>query len=478
MRGVTGWARSKLLFDDSVNNHNIMTEPTGIEAEPQRVGNEAPSSAQEVARWRFFRGFRRIWHGMHFVGVLAAGITIFVALVRAKAPPEFLDLTLPPMPVAAITAEEGDHPSTITAYGEVVARRSADIRAIVGGPILRVSEHFANGAPVVAGEVLLELDPFEYERRVEETGAAVREAEARLMENRETNRHQMDLVALAEERRNLTRTEYERQVDLAEQNVSARRTLEAAQSQLAAAEADLTQRRQQATTSTARIAQQEAILERLRATEARSRRALSDTQIRAAFDGYLAQVSGDLGQQIKAGERIARLIDTAVLEVRFFIPEGQLARLVEIADKGIGAICVVSWRTDAGIRTYSARVTRIEGEIQTNRAGVNVYARISDADLESDPIRPGAFVQVELFEETHVRTFQVPSEAVRPGPSLLVATEGIAVVRSVAVVARAGRRVLVRGDLAPGEAVILTRSGELHPGDAIAVVGNGSLGGQ
>jgi len=139
---------------------------------------------------------------------------------------------------------------------------------------------------------------------------------------------------------------------------------------------------------------------------------------------------------------------------------------------------VVSWRTDAGIRTYSARVTRIEGEIQTNRAGVNVYARISDADLESDPIRPGAFVQVELFEETHVRTFQVPSEAVRPGPSLLVATEGIAVARSVAVVARAGRRVLVRGDLAPGEAVILTRSGELHPGDAIAVVGNGSLGGQ
>jgi len=166
MRGVTGWARSKLLFDDSVNNHNIMTEPTGIEAEPQRVGNEAPSSAHAVARWRFFRGFRRIWHGMHFVGVLAAGITIFVALVRAKAPPEFLDLTLPPMPVAAITAEEGDHRSTITAYGEVVARRSADIRAIVGGPILRVSEHFANGAPVVAGEVLLELDPFEYERRV------------------------------------------------------------------------------------------------------------------------------------------------------------------------------------------------------------------------------------------------------------------------------------------------------------------------
>ena len=455
-----------------------MTEPTGVEAEPRRAGDGAPAGAPRAARLRFFRGFRRIWHGLQFVGVLAAGITIFVALVRAKAPPEFVDMTRPPMPVAAVTAQEGDHRSTITAYGEVVARRSADVRAIVGGPILRVSEHFANGAPVLAGDVLLELDPFEYERRVEETAAAVREAEARLTENRETSRHQLDLVALAEERRNLTRTEYERQAELAERNVSARRTLEAAQAQLAAAEADLTQRRQQATAATARIAQQQAILERLRAAEARSRRALRDTRIVAAFDGYLAQVSGDLGQQVKAGERIARLVDTAVLEVRFFIPEGQLARLVDIADQGIGAICVVSWRTDAGVRTYSARVTRIEGEIQADRAGVSVYARISDADLESDPIRPGAFVEVELFEETHVRTFQVPSEAVRPGPSVLVAAAGTAAARTVAVVARAGRKVLVRGDLAPGEAVILTRSGELHPGDAVAVVADGTPGGR
>lgn len=455
-----------------------MTEPTGIEAEPKRAEDGAALADPSVRRFRFFRGFRRIWHGLHFVGVLAAGIAVFMALVRAKAPPEILDMTLPPLPVAAATAQEGDHPSTIIAYGEVVARRSADVRAIVGGPILRVSDQFANGAPVVAGEVLIELDPFEYERRVEETAAAVREAEARLHENRETSRHQSDLVTLAEERRDLTQTEYERQVDLAEQNVSARRTLEAAQSRLAAAEAELTQRRQQATAGAAKIAQQEAVLERLRAAEARSRRALSDTQIRAAFDGYLAQVSGDLGQQVKAGERIARLIDTAVLEVRFFIPERQLARLVEIADRGIGAICVVSWRTEAGVRTYSARVTRIEGEIQSNRAGVNVYARISDADLDADPIRPGAFVEVELFEETHVRTFRVPSEALHPGPSLLVAEDGIAVSRAVTVVARAGNTVLLRGDLLPGEAVIVTRSGELHPGDAIAIVADETLRGQ
>ena len=128
-----------------------MTEPTGIEAEPKRAEDGAAPADPAVRRFRFFRGFRRIWHGLHFVGVLAAGIAVFVALVRAKAPPEILDMTLPPLPVAAATAQEGDHPSTIIAYGEVVARRSADVRAIVGGPILRVSDHFANGAPVGGG---------------------------------------------------------------------------------------------------------------------------------------------------------------------------------------------------------------------------------------------------------------------------------------------------------------------------------------
>lgn len=93
--------------------------------------------------------------------------------------------------------------------------------------------------------------------------------------------------------------------------------------------------------------------------------------------------------------------------------------------------------------------------------------------LELDP-----FGYERRVEETRVQTFRVPAEAVRLGPSLLVAMEGIEVARMVAVLARAGRKVLVRGDLATGEAVILTRSGELHPGDAIAVVADGTLGGQ
>ena len=462
---------------------DTMTESTDVDTESSLV-EESPVAIEESpaprkpgrARRQFFRVLRRLWHGLQFLGVLAAAAAVFVALVRAKVPPGVADSGPFALPVAVVAAEPGDHGSTLFAYGEIIARRSADVRARVGGPVIHVSDQFANGAPVTAGDILLELDPFEYERRVEETGAAVREAEARLTETRETSRHQNELVVLAEERRNLTRSEYERQADLAEQNISARRTLEAAQSKLSSAEADLTTRRQQAAASAARIAQQEAVLERLQAAAARSRRALSDTRIRAAFNGRLAQVSADLGQQVAPGERIARLIDTNALEVRFFIPEGQLARLADIADGGIGAICVVSWRTDGGVRTYTARVTRIEGEIQAGRAGVHVYALISETSLDADPIRPGAFVEVELYEESHVGTFRLPYEAVRAGPSVLVVADGVAEAREVGVVARAGNQILVRGNLAD-EHVIVTRSAELTPGDLVRVVAGGGQDG-
>ncbi len=411
-----------------------------------------------------------VFRGLQVAGVLAAGVALFVMLVRAKAPPDFVETEQFALPVAVVAAERGTHAPTITAYGEVIARRSADVRVRVGGPVLRVSERFANGSAVNAGEVLLELDPFEYERRVEETAAAVREAEARLAETRENSRHHDNLVRLAEERRDLTQAEYERQTELAEQNVSARRTLEAAQSRLAEAKTDLTLRRQQAGTSAAQIDQREAILERMRAAAARSVRALEDTRIRAAFDGHLSEVSADVGQQVAAGERIARLIDTTTLEVRFFVPEGRLARLMDIGDGGIGATCIVSWRTESGVRTYTATVTRIEGEIESGRAGINVYARMIDQDVAGDPIRPGAFVEIELYEDAHVGVFRLPANAVHPGPFVLVAVDGVAEPRDVVPVARAFDAVLVEGDLNAGEAVIVTRSAELGAGDAVEVV--------
>lgn len=391
-------------------------------------------------------------------GALAAGAAVFAALAATRSQPQTLEAGESALPVAVVAAEPGEHAASILAYGEVVALREVDIRARVGGPVVRVAPSFADGGRVREGEVLAEIDPFEYERALEE-------AEARLRELTDSGRHQERLVGLAEERRDLARRESERQEELAGRRVASERALDSALDGAAQAESELSLRRQQRAATDAGAA-------RLRAAAARARRDLEDTRILAPFAGHLAAVAADAGQVVAAGERLARLVDTVNLEARFFVAEGKLGRL---ARAGIGAPCTVTWRAEGETRAYPAEVVRIDGEIAPGRAGLYVHARILADD--PGPLRPGAFVEVELFEKPHAGVVPLPREALREGPSVYVAEDGRARRRAVEVAARARGAVLVRGDLAPGDPVIVVRSGRLAPGARVRVVAPAADGG-
>lgn len=391
---------------------------------------------------------------------LGAGAAVFALLVATRAEPEVLDVEESVLPVAVVAAEPGEHAASIFAYGEVVALREVDLRARVGGPVLRIAPAFADGGRVGKDEVLIEIDPFEYERQLEE-------AEARLRELVDSSGHQERLVGLAEERRDLARRESERQSELAKRRVISEKARESALAGAVQAESELSLRRQQQAATEAGIAA-------FRAAAARARRNLEDTRILAPFAGHLASVTVDAGQTVAGGERLARLIDTVNLEARFFVAEGKLGRIARIGDGGIGAPCTVTWRIGGETLAFPAEVVRIDGEIAPGRAGLYMHARILVDDPA--PLRPGAFVEVELFEEPHAGVVPLPREALREGPSVYVAEDGRARRRGVEVAAQSRGTAFVRGGLAPGDPVIVVRSGRIKPGTRIRVVGPGGGG--
>ena len=85
-------------------------------------------------------------------------------------------------PIAASTVEILDVQPSISAYGEVVAQRDVELRALVAGAVVAVGENFVNGGTVRAGDPLVEIDPFEYRAAVTEAEAALAEARAQLAE--------------------------------------------------------------------------------------------------------------------------------------------------------------------------------------------------------------------------------------------------------------------------------------------------------
>ena len=84
--------------------------------------------------------------------------------------------------VAAQTVAFEDVRPMMHLFGEVIAGREVDLRALVAGPVVEVGPNFIEGGTVRKGELLIAIDPFDYEAAYDEWTAQRQEAEARLAE--------------------------------------------------------------------------------------------------------------------------------------------------------------------------------------------------------------------------------------------------------------------------------------------------------
>jgi multidrug efflux pump subunit AcrA (membrane-fusion protein) len=84
------------------------------------------------------------------------------------------------MLVEVVGVEQGTFTPTIQAMGTVEPSQDIDLSPRVGGEILRVSEAFTPGGFARKGEVLLQLDPADYENALAQRKSALSQAEADL----------------------------------------------------------------------------------------------------------------------------------------------------------------------------------------------------------------------------------------------------------------------------------------------------------
>ena len=371
-------------------------------------------------------------------------------------------------PIAAATVEILDVQPSILAYGEVVAQRDVELRALVAGPVVAVGENFVNGGTVRAGDLLVEIDPFEYRAAVTEAEAALAEARAQLAESRaELGAEQ---AGLAEDRTQLALAERElaRREALLAKGTAAQKTVDDAlvrRSERARA-VSATERR--AAGLRARLARQDAVIARSRVALERAERDLENTRLIAPFDGYLTGISAALGKRLGVNDRVVRLLDQARLDIRIQLSDGDYGRLVSSAAGLRGRPVEVTWRAGERNFPFRAVIQRADGEVDAASGGVRVYARIEDAGARV-PLRPGAFVEVRIPDRVYRGAARLPETALVGGDTVYAVVEGRLEPRPVALLARVGNDVVVSGGIADGERVAATRFPEIGPGVKVQV---------
>jgi RND family efflux transporter MFP subunit len=361
--------------------------------------------------------------------IIAAAVAIVFLLMLTR--PKLAPVQLPERvwPVDVVEVWQQDEQPSLNLFGQVAAGRRIELRALVPGRVVEVGVGFNEGARVLEGDFLVQIDPFEYNNNVAEQKALLSEAQTRM---------------------NVVRRDLGRIKELhAENNVSD----------------------QQLDDAGLAVKQQEATLAQRRIGLDRAKRDLENARLSAPFDGVVNGISADLGKQLGVNGKVAEIIDTSSLEVRFTLSKSQYGRIIAASEVIEGRSVEVSWQVGDGTMQFAATVERVGAEIDSTTGGVDVYAVIEPD--ENTLLRPGAFVWTKIADRNYENVYRAPESALYGDEVYIVSKENRLEARPVIVRGYADEDVLFSSAGEPsindGDKVVTTQIREGGAGIKVEV---------
>ena len=325
-------------------------------------------------------------------------------------------------------------------FGRVAGKNEINIVSRLSGKIIFVSKKLFNSDEVKKGEVLLKIDPFEFEQELISKKSILDEFKIEL------------------DKTNLILTEAGKQLKLAEQdynrkkklfgNTVSQKALDDAALKVSKAKTQFSQEEYKINTIKVNLKQAEASVNV-------AKKNLSFTKYRAPFEGKVTNNVIDIGSEIKSGELLGKLINTAELEAKFFVGESIFTELVsnrELKGKKIK----IRWNKSKFNKVYEAQITRIDSVISEELAGLNMYARINSIS-DDDPIRPGVFIEVLLDGNVIKDAIKIAENAVYEEKYVYFLNNNNAVRTKINVEGYIDNQLIISGDFLPGSHIILTR---------------------
>lgn len=415
---------------------------------------------------RLARAGRLLLQAVLPLALLAGAFALYQYLLATKPTVQSSAPQEAAAPVRAVTVRHSSYQPGLTLYGETVAGREVQLRALVAGEVIEASLDLREGGIVAKGDLLLRIDPFDYEIALAEVRAQIAETRARITESEAQIRAEKAALARAREQLAIAQRDVERAERLTGTGAVSQQTLDQRRLTVSQRQDAVEQRDISLSVQEARASQQRAALDRLQASRRAAERSLRDTRLIAPFNAYVGEPSAEVGKTLSTNDPVATLIDQSWIEVRVTLSDTQYGRIIRASDDIIGRPVEVRWRIGGEPFSYEAEIVRVGARIASSSGGVNVYARIKQP-LEPTPLRPGAFVEVRVPDIRYQDVVRLPQTALYSNDHVYVIKDGRLERRSVTPLGGTDGSVLVRGDLQDGEPVAANRLA--RPGDGVKV---------
>jgi len=273
---------------------------------------------------------------------------------------------------------------SVLTYGSVLPRTESELIPEVSGRVIKISPSMVSGGFIRKGEILLEIDPLDYEVALEQARASLAAAKSEL-----TN----------------AKKAYERLLDLAKQQSASQSQQDDALNRLRFGQASIRE-------AAARLS--------------RAERDISRTKIKAPYDGRVRSKRVDIGQFVNRGAPIASLYATDFAEVRLPLHDEELAHLdLPLAgqESPNQPTAILRARFAGANHTWEGKIVRTEGELDPKTRMINVVAQV-EAPYERSGNRPplaiGLFVEAEIIGNTVDNVYIVPRSALQANEQIYV----------------------------------------------------------
>lgn len=195
-----------------------------------------------------------------------------------------------------------------------------------------------------------------------------------------------------------------------------------------------------------------------------AQRNLSDTEVKAPFDGVVGERIANQGESLPIDGKILALLDTSHVEVAAQMPAADVVRLK------VGQPVTVTLE-GFGDREFQGRITRISPTAQPGSRSIPVYVEISD---RHDALRGGLFAMGSVVVAEKGHALAVPAAAMRKddqGDYVLAVENGMTVKKPVGAVRTwsRGELVEVKG-LESGMTIVSAPLPGLKAGQAVKVL--------
>lgn len=387
-----------------------------------------------------------VLYGLMILIIMVIGICGFLALTFSKTQPDQKQRSFATPMVDVVDVKWSSVPLVVKTMGEVQPSQFVKIVPQVNGKIIFINPDLIPGGMIKKGEVLIRIDPSDYDLAIREAAAAVTQAQL-------TKEEQEGRRAAAGREMKLL----DNQITLTDQGrrLASREThLENALAQLDAAQSRLEQ-----------------------AQLARSR-----TVVRAPFDARVSAEFVDIGQVVSGQSVMTTLVASDKAWVQATLPVERL-QWIDIpglnADTGSSVVVrqklagnkeiirrgkVLRFLPDQNQRGNLARLL-IQVSDPFGETGPQKDSSVSENRTASLPLLVGSFVHVEIKGRTLQDLLALPRSALREDSQVWVyAKNGQLAFRSVELVWNDEDKIYIRGDLDSNEPVITSRLNNPVPG--------------